>query len=95
MAACGEYHLVEATYNGERLARFCQDQHLVMVNTHYPRGGSTFWNALEGREVESRLDYILPPATRFQLVKHCFVLRKEGRRLSSFLIDALVTTGRL
>ena len=94
MAGCGEYHLVEATYNGERLARFCHDHYLMMMNTHYPRGGSTNWNALEGREVESRLDYILLPATRFQLVKHCFVHRKEGCRLSSFLIDALVTTGR-
>ena len=81
MAGCGEYHLVETNYSGERLAKFCQDQHMVMMNTHYPRGGTTNWNALGGREVESRLDYTLHPATWLQLVKHCFVLRKEGRRL--------------
>ena len=81
MAGCGEYHQVEANYNGERLAKFCRDQHMAMVNTYYPRGGPTYWNALGGREVASRLDYILLPATRLQLVKHCFVLRREGRRL--------------
>ena len=81
MAGCGEYHQVEANYNGERLAQFCRDQHMAMVNTYYPRGGPTCWNALGGREVASRLDYILLPATRRQLVKHCFVLRREGRRL--------------
>ena len=81
MAGCGEYHQVEANCNGERLAKFCRDHHMAMVNTYYPRGGPTYWDALGGREVTSRLDYILLPATRPQLVKHCFVLRREGRRL--------------
>ena len=54
---------------------------MAMVNSYYPRGGPTYWNALGGREVASRLDYMLLPATRLQLVKHCFVLRREGRRL--------------
>ena len=39
MAGCGEYHQMEANYNGERLAKFCRDQHMAMVNTYYPRGG--------------------------------------------------------
>ena len=60
---------------------FCQDQHMVMVTTHYPGGGHTYWNAMRGREVQSRLDYILLPATRLQLFTLCFVLRREGRRL--------------
>ena len=64
VAGCGEHQLVHANYNGERLSKFCQDQHRVVVNTHHPRGGPTYRNALRGREVESRLDYILPPATR-------------------------------
>ena len=81
MAGCGEYRQVEANYNGERLAKFCRDQHMAIENTYYPRGGPTYWNALGGREVASRLDDILLPATRHQLVKHCFVLRREGRRL--------------
>ena len=80
MAGCGELPLVEANYNGERLSKFCQDQHMVMVNTHYFEGDPTSWNALGGREVESRLDYILLPATRLQMVTHCFVLRREVRR---------------
>ena len=74
MAGCGEYQRVLANYNGERLSKFCRDQHMVMVNKHYPRGGPTNWNALRGREVEWRLDYILLPATRLQMVTHCFVL---------------------
>ena len=69
MEGCGEYHQVEANYNCERLAKFCRDPHMAMVNTHYPRGGPTYWNALGGREVASKL------------VKHCFVVRREGRRL--------------
>ena len=81
MAGCGKYQRVQANYNGERLSKFCRDQHMVMVNTHYPKGGPTYWNALRGREVESRLDYILLPATRLQMVTHCLVLRKEDRRL--------------
>ena len=36
MAGCGEYRRVHANYNGERLSKFCRDQHMVMVNTHYP-----------------------------------------------------------
>ena len=75
MAGCGEYHQVEANYNGDRLAKFCRDQHMAMVNTYYP-GCPTYWNALGGREVASRLHYILLPATRLQLVKHCFVFRR-------------------
>ena len=54
---------------------------MVMVNTHYPKGGPSYWNSLRGREVESRLDYILLPGTRLQMVTHCFVLRRDGRRL--------------
>ena len=49
-----------------------------------PKGGPTCLNALGGREVESRLDYILLPATRLQKVTHCFVFRK-GRRLQLIL----------
>ena len=75
----GECQRVHANFNGARLSKFCRDQHMVMVNTHYPRGGPTTWNALRGREVESRLDYILLPAMRLQMVTHCFVLRREGR----------------
>ena len=66
MAGCGGYQRVHANYNGKRLSKFCQDQQMVMVNTHYPRGGPTYRNALTGREVEPRLDYILLPATRLQ-----------------------------
>ena len=84
MAGCGEYHFVQTNCNGERLSKFCQDQHMVMVNTLYPKGGFTCWNALGGREVESRLDYVLLPATRLQKVTHCFVFRREGRRLQLF-----------
>ena len=76
---------MHANCNGERLSKFCQDQHTVMVNTHYPRGGPTNWNALRGREVESRLDCVLLRATRLQIVTHCFVLRREGRRLQLIL----------
>ena len=85
MAGCGEYHFVQANYNGERLSKLCQDQHMLMVNTHYRKGSPTCWNALGGMEVESRLDYILLPATRFQNVIHRFVLRREGRRFQLIL----------
>ena len=54
---------------------------MVMVNTHHPKAGPTYWNAMRAREVESRLDYMLLPATRLQMVTQCFVLRREGRRL--------------
>ena len=72
---------MQANCNGERLSKFCQDHHMVMVNAHHPEGGPTYWNALGGREVESQLDYILLPATRLQMVTHCCVIRREGRRL--------------
>ena len=94
MTGCGKYQRVHANYNGERLSKFCRDQHMVMVNTHYPRGGPTYWNALRGREVESRLDYILLPATRLQMVTHCFSFEERADAFSSFLTDAHVTTGR-
>ena len=77
MEGCGEYQRVQANYNGERLSKFCRGQHMVMVNTHYPRGGSTYWNA-----EKSNRDWItccFQP--RDKLVTHCFVLRREGRRL--------------
>ena len=94
MVGCGEFHPAEANYNGERSAKCCLDQHMVMVSTHHSRGGLNYWNAREGREIESRLDYIVLQATRLQLVKHCFGLRRKAAVFSSFLIDALVTTGR-
>ena len=53
MAGCGEYHFVQANYNGERLSKFCQGQDMLMVDTHYPKGEPTCWNALGGREVDA------------------------------------------
>ena len=48
MAGCGEYHQVEANYNGERLAKFCRDQHMAMVNIYYhSRGNNYSFDALQ------------------------------------------------
>ena len=83
MAGCGEYRQVEANYHGERLAKFCSDQRMAMVNTYYPRGGPAYWNALGGREVASRFDYMLLPATRLQLVKTLLRPSKRGQTSSA------------
>ena len=80
MAGCGEYHFVQAELQWRALVQVLSTSQHVDNEHGHPKGGPTCWNALGGREVESRLYYILLPATRLQKVTHCFVFRK-GRRL--------------
>ena len=80
MAGCGEYQRVHAIFNGERWSKFCRDQHMVMVNTHYRRGGPTYWNALRGKKIETGLHFASSHATSNG---HTVFLSKRGPTLSA------------
>ena len=67
---------------------------MVVVNTHYPGSGPTYWNALRGREVQSGLDYMLLPATRLQWLHIVSSFEESADAFSSSPTDAHVTIVR-